>query len=160
MNDAKGRLGSPELFCNACGRGDGSHRDICPTRAYGPTGAAAEESREDIAAPGGATTGGHPPLEERVRLLEDGIMGPGQLVPRLWLRVDALEAALGLGTKPAPEATRDERPCGCEQSDALQKQLEALRARNFDLSVQLSRIRKLARSPEVRDLFEEIDREP
>lgn len=53
-----------------------------------------------------------------------------------------------------------DRPCGCEDSQALQAQLTALRARNFDLAMQLSRIRKLARSPDVQALFEEVDREP
>lgn len=53
-----------------------------------------------------------------------------------------------------------ERPCGCEDSQELQAQLTALRARNFDLAMQLSRIRKLARSPDVEALFQEVDREP
>lgn len=77
----------------------------------GPTGAAAKESREDIAAPGGA-------------------------------------------------AITEPDPCGCEATDALKAQLAALRARNFDLSTQLSRIRRLARASEVEALFSEIDREP
>ena len=72
----------------------------------GPSGAAAKESREDIAAPGGATSEDDPVAPE-----------PG------------------------------ERPCGCEETEALEKQLAALRARNFELATTLSRIRKLANEP-------------
>lgn len=57
--------------------------------------------------------------------------------------------------------------CGCEEAEglkaqiaALDKQLSALRARNFDLAMQAGRIRKLARSHEVQALFEAIDEEP
>jgi hypothetical protein len=57
--------------------------------------------------------------------------------------------------------------CGCEEAEslkaqiaALDKQLAALRARNFDLAMQAGRIRKLARSHEVQALFEAIDEEP
>ncbi len=79
---------------------------VATAPAYGPSGAAAKESREDIAAPGGATSEGDP-------------------------------------VAPDPE----ERPCGCEQTEALEKQLAALRARNFELAMVLGRIRKLVNEP-------------
>lgn len=165
---------------------------VAPAPDSGPTGAAAKESREDIAAPGGATISTDsgvvgtvaPSMDERfqkelcrrivelereVGLLRRGELGPGQVVPMLWKRVEALERAAKLewsedaGTQPAEaEAPDDPAPdaCGCEQTEALEKNLAALRARNFDLATQLSRIRKLARRREVEELFEEIDREP
>ena len=96
---------------------------VATAPAYGPSGAAAKESREDIAAPGEATKGA-----EQV----------------------------------APEP--DERPCGCEETEALRRELTvwrakfsspavceraiaAQRARNYELATTLGRIRKLANEP-------------
>jgi hypothetical protein len=105
-------------------------------------------------------------LEERVDRLVAGTLGPGQLVGQLLKRVEELEARVNPAPPDvaAPAEAEDrapgERPCGCEDSQALQAQLAALRSRNFDLAMQLSRIRKLARSPDVEALFQEVDREP
>ncbi len=124
----------------------------------GPSGAAAKESREDIAAPGGATS------EPEQALACPGcgrpmarVGGPG--AHRGWTCVNC--NAAGDPEEDHPDA------CGCEETEALKaevaalkEQLSAHRARNLDLGIHLSRVRKLARAPEVTGLFDQIDREP
>lgn len=123
----------------------------------GPTGAAAKESREDFAAPEGATSS--PPSVPEAE-------PERQPSPRCGCPCGAsfpTAAELRLHEDDCP----GERPCGCEETEglrrqvtALEGQLAALRARNFDLSLWLSSVRRKARAPEVQALFEEIDREP
>lgn len=202
-------------------------RALC-SEPYGPAGAAAKESREDIAAPGGATipeddpfvppgtprcpncrhpfqfvlcgpsrqddppSNGTAPGGAEARRPSEPTPGPATALEESAPARGGSEPALpcpGCGRPMArvggPGARRgwtcvncnaagdpvedhpDERPCGCEDSDALresvrgfERQLSLAHARNVILQNQLDRIRRLARSLEVRALFEEIDREP
>lgn len=142
---------------------------------YGPTGAAASASPEDIAAPGGAPSDG-PGCPHSTPWCESC-----ERAQRLWGSKDQPSngrAPGGAEARPPSEPTPgpataleesaparggshpDERPCGCEQTQALQQQLAALRARNDNLANYVHSIRTLAKATDVTLLFQELDREP
>lgn len=129
--------------------------DVCklrPSEPSGPPGAAAKESREDIAAPGVATIEAF--AEDPLPCPGCGfamarVGGPG--ARRGWTCVSCNAAG-------DPEEDHpDDRPCGCEDAVSLAAELVRRDKECAELRDQLATIRRLARSADVVSLFQTID---
>lgn len=100
-----------------------------------------------------------PPPSSRPNTLTDHDRDVRPARPTEWASV-TLAGPEGIPHTRPEEVPTEPEACGCEEVESLKAQIAALRARNYDLAMQVSHIRKLARAPEVQALFEEIDREP